>query len=148
MWNSGPDSLGEPIRQSIGAVQAYGARGLWLGEAQMAGLDPNSDLTGELDEMQAFRYTRLMLTNPAQLEAGLTHLYEHRDRSSELRDAGLPMLISHGANDDAWPIESQRLFAQRLDADYWVVANAGHSAHADRPETSAALLGAFWSTLA
>ena len=85
-----------------------------------------------------------MSTNPAQLEAGINILIDQIDRTVELSRTGIPVLVSHGANDDAWPIEMQREMAEQLGADYWVVANAGHSAHADRTHTSAQLLATFW----
>lgn len=145
MWNSGPSSLGDIMVQSQQALRAYGPHGLWVAECQMSGLDPDSALRGELDPVQAYRYTRLMQTNPAQLDAALTHLYQHHDRSDELVAAGVRTLVSHGENDDAWPIDSQRAMALELGATYEVIANAGHSAHVDQPEASAKLLATFWS---
>jgi pimeloyl-ACP methyl ester carboxylesterase len=147
MWNSGPSSLGDHLLEARAAVEAYGARALWVLDATEAGVDPEKDLRGELEGLEAYHYTRLMHTNPAQLQAGLSHLHEHRDRADELKSTGVPMLVSHGANDDAWPIADQREFAEKLGADYWVVANAGHSAHADRPATCAGLLATFWGTI-
>jgi len=146
MWNSGPSSLGAEMLEARAAVEEHGARALWVIDATKVGMDPERDLRGELEGLEAYHYTRLMRTNPAQLQAGLGHLFEHRDRALELKATGVPMLVSHGANDDAWPIVDQRAFAETLGADYWVVANAGHSAHADRPATSAGLLATFWST--
>ena len=147
MWNSGPASLGDHLLEARAAVEAYGARALWVLDATEAGVDPEKDLRGELEGLEAYHYTRLMHTNPAQLQAGLSHLHEHRDRADELKSTGVPMLVSHGANDDAWPIADQREFAEKLGADYWVIANAGHSAHADRPATCAGLLATFWGTI-
>ena len=146
MWNSGPSSLGDDLLEARAAVEAHGARALWVIDATKSGVDPEKDVRGELEGLEAYHYTRLMRTNPAQLQAGLSHLYEHRDRADELKATGVPILVSHGANDDAWPISDQRAFAETLGADYWVVADAGHSAHADRPDTCAGLLATFWST--
>jgi pimeloyl-ACP methyl ester carboxylesterase len=94
--------------------------------------------------IEEFYHRRLFETNPAQIDAGFTHLYEHKDRSAEVAATGVRVLVSHGALDDAWPHEQQREFAASVDADYWVVAQAGHSAHADRPEVCAGLLATFW----
>lgn len=148
MWNSGPASLGEGVLKGREALRTYGHRGLWLADATEAGMDPDMDLRGELEGYTRVRYVRMVTTKTAQLDAGLTHLYEHRDRVDELAAAlsaaGARALVSHGANDDAWPIDSQRAMAERLGADYFVVAGAGHSAHVDRPLTCAGLLATFW----
>ena len=145
MWNSGAGSLGEQMLGEQAVLREHGIRGLWIGFRQEMGADPDADLRGELNVIEEFYHRRLFSTNPAQLDAGFTHLYEHRDRSDELIATGVRTLVSHGALDDAWPIEQQRDFATKVGADYWVVANAGHSAHADRPEVCARLLAAFWS---
>ena len=144
LWNSGAGSLGEQMLGEQAVLREHGIRGLWIGFRQEAGADPDADLRGELNVIEEFYHRRLFSTNPAQLDAGFTHLFEHRDRSEELAATGVRVLVSHGSEDDAWPIDQQREFASKVNADYWVVANAGHSAHADRPELCARLLAAFW----
>lgn len=144
LWNSGAGSLGEQMLGEQAVLREHGIRGLWIGFRQEMGADPDADLRGELNVIEEFYHRRLFSTNPAQLDAGFTHLFEHRDRSEELAASGVRVLVSHGSEDDAWPIEQQREFATNVNADYWVVANAGHSAHADRPELCARLLAAFW----
>jgi pimeloyl-ACP methyl ester carboxylesterase len=144
LWNSGAGSLGEQMLSEQAVLREHGLRGIWIGYRQEMGADPDADLRGELNVIEEFYHRRLFSTNPAQIDAGFTHLYEHRDRSDELKTAGVRTLVSHGSEDDAWPIEQQREFASNVDADYWVVARAGHSAHADRPEVCARLLAAFW----
>jgi pimeloyl-ACP methyl ester carboxylesterase len=71
-------------------------------------------------------------------------LIDQVDRTLYLSRTGIPVLVSHGANDDAWPIDMQREMAEQLGADYVILANAGHSAHADRTYASAQLLATFW----
>ena len=144
LWNSGAGSLGEQMLGEQAVLREHGIRGLWIGFRQEMGADPDADLRGELNVIEEFYHRRLFSTNPAQLDAGFTHLFEHRDRSEELAASGVRVLVSHGSEDDAWPIKQQREFATKVNADYWVVANAGHSAHADRPELCARLLAAFW----
>ena len=61
-----------------------------------------------------------------------------------LRDAGLPMLVTHGTTDDAWPAEEQREMAERLGATYTVIAGSGHSPAVDDPETTSDVLCDFW----
>lgn len=144
LWNSGAGSLGEQMLGEQAVLREHGVRGLWIGYRQQMGADPDADLRGELNVIEEFYHRRLFDTKQAQLDAGFSHLYEHRDRSKELKAAEVRMLVSHGALDDAWPIEQQREFASAVGADYWVVARAGHSAHADRPDLCARLLAAFW----
>jgi pimeloyl-ACP methyl ester carboxylesterase len=144
LWNSGAGSLGDELLGQRQALREHGIRALWVGNRLEMGEDPDADLRGELNVIEQFYHQRLFETNPAQLDAGFTHLHEHRDRSNELIAAGVRMLVSHGSLDDAWPIEQQRDFAAKVNADYWVIANAGHSAHADRPDVCARLLSAFW----
>lgn len=144
LWNSGAGSLGDQMLAEQAVLRQHGLRGLWVGNRQQTGADPDADLRGELNVIEEFYHRRLFETNPAQLDAGFTHLYEHRNRANEVTATGVPILVSHGALDDAWPIDQQRAFADAVRGDYWVVANAGHSAHADRPEVSAGLLATFW----
>jgi pimeloyl-ACP methyl ester carboxylesterase len=61
-----------------------------------------------------------------------------------LRDAGLPMLVTHGSTDDAWPAEEQREMAERLGATYTIIAGSGHSPAVDDPETTSDVLCDFW----
>lgn len=143
-WNSGPKSMGEVLLPQRDALLAHGPRAYWVGERVAQGLDPDSDLRGELNPIEQYYLNRLMTTNPAQLLAGITILLEQQDRVDQLKDTGVPVLVSHGANDDAWPIAWQRDMAERLGADYWVIAGAGHSAQADKSLTSAKLLATFW----
>ena len=144
MWNSGPRNMGGDLLEQRYGLLEHGPRAYYVGSQLAAGKDPEADIKGELNIIEQYYYDRLMSTNPAQLEAGINILIDQVDRTVELSRTGIPVLVSHGANDDAWPIEMQREMAEQLGADYWVVANAGHSAHADRTHTSAQLLATFW----
>lgn len=144
MWNSGPRSMGDHLLQERYGLAEHGTRALWVADRTAKGLDPDADLKGELNVIEEYYLNRLMTTKHAQLLAGLDILHQQEDRTEELGETGLPLLISHGANDDAWPIAWQREMAEQLGADYWVIANAGHSAHADRTHVSAQLLATFW----
>ena len=148
LWNSGPRRMEDDFASLIEALRENGPRSLWVKNRLDAGLNPDSDLEGNLNPIEQYYFDRLMAANPAQLEAALGILDQQSDRTPDLaalrRATGLPMLISHGAQDDAWPIDWQRDMAEKLGADYWVIANAGHSAHADRTYVSAQLLATFW----
>ncbi|MEY4532275.1 MAG: hypothetical protein RI926_44, partial [Actinomycetota bacterium] len=144
MWNSGPRSMGGDIEEQRAGLLEHGPRAYYVGSQLAAGKDPEADIKGELNVIEQYYYDRLMGTNPAQLEAGINILIDQTDRTTQLSQTGLPVLVSHGANDDAWPIPLQREMAEQLGADYVVLAHAGHSAHVDRTHASAQLLATFW----
>ncbi len=66
------------------------------------------------------------------------------DRTSRLRDTGIPVLVAYGERDDAWPLEEQRNMAQRLGAELAVIPDTGHSPAVDDPAATAELLVGFW----
>ncbi len=141
MWNSGPRNMGEGmLDQEKALLEAQGAQGLFLAERAAKGLNPENPLS----VAEQYYYDRLMATNPAQLRAGMHILSTQQDRTHELAELDLAVLVSHGAQDDAWPIEMQREMADTLGADYVVLARAGHSSHADRSYASAETLATFW----
>lgn len=148
LWNSGPKKMEDDFAAVIAALQEHGPRALWVKDRLEDGLDPDADLTGTLNIIEKYYFNRLMAAEPAQLEAALNILATQQDQTAELvalkASRGLPILISHGAQDDAWPIQWQREMAETLNAEYWVIANAGHSAHADRSYISSQLLATFW----
>jgi pimeloyl-ACP methyl ester carboxylesterase len=144
LWNSGPRNMGGTLEQERAGLVQHGPRAFFVGNQLANGKDPEADIKGELNVIEQYYYDRLMSTNPAQLEAGINILIDQVDRTVELSRTGIPVLVSHGANDDAWPIDMQREMAEQLGADYVVLANAGHSAHADRTYASAQLLANFW----
>ena len=141
LWNSGPRAMSETMLvQEKALLKEHGPHGLFVAERAAKELNPEDPLT----VAEQYYYDRLMATKPAQLMAGMMILSEQQDRTHELAELGIPVLISHGAQDDAWPIEMQREMAETLHADYVVLARAGHSSHADRSYASAQMLATFW----
>ncbi|RKS72502.1 pimeloyl-ACP methyl ester carboxylesterase [Motilibacter peucedani] len=61
-----------------------------------------------------------------------------------LRAAGVPVLVAHGADDDAWTPEQQADMARRLGARYVVVPDAAHSPAYEAPEATARVLLGHW----
>jgi len=120
-----------------------GARFFWVAECEENGIDPNID-QGEMTPVLAYYHRRLFSTNPAHLDAGIDILTHQVDRVDEIAATGIPVLVSHGANDDAWSHSEQQRMARQTKGEYWVIANAGHSAQADRSWASAQLLATFW----
>ncbi|WP_308300960.1 MULTISPECIES: alpha/beta fold hydrolase [unclassified Crossiella] len=64
--------------------------------------------------------------------------------AAALRTGGTPALVVCGEHDDAWSVATQRDMADRLDADFAVVAGAAHSANTENPETLLATLLPTW----
>lgn len=62
-----------------------------------------------------------------------------------LAQAGVPVLVAHGEDDDAWTPEQQKDMAVRLGARYEVVPDAAHSPAYEAPAATAALLLSHWS---
>jgi pimeloyl-ACP methyl ester carboxylesterase len=137
LWNSGP--VGQPWNTTnIAALRAGGNVALWALEH-----DADEVLTPE-DE---WYHRRMLADNSSSLLGAATVLHEQTDRTEDLAATGLPLLVSHGDVDDAWPIPLQRDMAQRLGARYAVVPGAGHVAQADNPRGSADILIDFWSSI-
>ena len=144
MWNSGPSSIGGPLQAWRQGFDQLGPRFYWIADCQEKGIDPSIDESGEMNPVLAYYHRRLFDTNPAQLDAGIDILINQVDRVDEITATGLPILVSHGANDDAWPHTEQQRMAKATKGEYWVLANAGHSAQADRSWAAAQLLATFW----
>ena len=145
MWNSGPSALSRTYMDAwrVGFDQG-GPRFFWETECAERGLDPAIDQSGQMPPVLAYYHRRLFDTNPAQLSAGIDILTNQVDRVDEIAATGIPVLVSHGANDDAWPHDEQQRMASETKGEYWVIAGGSHSAQADRSWASAQLLATFW----
>lgn len=66
------------------------------------------------------------------------------DTTDALAATGVRVLVAHGDADDAWPIAWQRDMADRLEADYEIIAHAGHVCQIDNPRGTADALVRFW----
>ncbi|WP_150307603.1 alpha/beta fold hydrolase [Planctomonas psychrotolerans] len=140
MWNSGPRSWA--TRPEVAAaLTAGGTDALW--RWGNPGAEPEN-----LGRLERWFYDRLRATSSTQLLAAVGILDSQPDRVDEVREAGVPVLVSHGENDDAWPHDWQKDMAERLDAPYVIVPDAGHSPQVDRPEESARVLVSFWRSAA
>lgn len=86
-----------------------------------------------------------MRTSVDSLLGAIDILADPADSTPELAVTALPVLVAHGAHDDAWPQEWQRTMAERLGARYEVIAGAGHLPNQENPVATADLLSDFWS---
>lgn len=99
-------------------------------------------------EVWAFRKKRWMQNNPQALHETAAILQDTPDMSQDLAKVlitkKIPALVLTGEHDDIWPIPIQKEMAKTLNADYVMVASAGHSPARERPiETAAALIDFF-----
>lgn len=85
-----------------------------------------------------------MLASSARGLLGMAVGLEHEpDRVDELRATAVPVLVLHGADDDAWLPALQAQMAERLGAAYAVVPGAMHQPAVDQPELTAAAMVQF-----
>jgi pimeloyl-ACP methyl ester carboxylesterase len=137
LWNSGP--VAQPGHEAdIDALLLGGVEGLWELRYPRGARSP---------EETAWLHRRMLNTAPGNLLGAATILKDQVDRSAELRAAGLPILVAHGASDNGWPIAVQRTAAIEMDARYAVIPNAGHIAQADNAAGSAQALLQFWTSI-
>lgn len=92
-----------------------------------------------------FLERRFLGGSPEMLQGMADALRCEPDRVAELGATGLPVLVAHGVDDDAWPPAAQREMAERLGARYEVIAAAAHSPAVENPAATAAVLVDFWN---
>ena len=87
-------------------------------------------------DVMAFLHQRLLNSPAAALRTMGEELVTAADETDELRATGVPVLVAHGATDDAWPPEEQRRMAERLGASYVSIAGSVHSPACEAPEAT------------
>jgi pimeloyl-ACP methyl ester carboxylesterase len=95
-------------------------------------------------DVRAFLRERMLASVPAALLGMAEGLTGEPDRVEELRDTGIPLLVLHGADDDAWAPATQAAMAERLGARYVVVPDAMHSPAVENPTPTAAAMAEFF----
>lgn len=105
-------------------------------------------VSGLPGEVHHFLRLRWLNASPTGLLVMGEELLGAQDEVEELVAAGVPTLVMHGETDDAWPPDVQRDMAERLGAEYRVVAGAVHSPACEAPSACAAQLLEFWLTVA
>jgi pimeloyl-ACP methyl ester carboxylesterase len=146
LMDSGPAAIGGQRDQMlVVAQQIYeqgGIEAVYQVMEQLAQGDPN--YLAQPVEVREFLRARFVANVPAGLVGMGEALRSEPDRVDELRAAGLPMLVLHGAADDAWAPATQAAMAARLDAEHVVIADAVHSPAIENTAPTLAALRAFW----
>jgi len=154
LLGSGPGTIGgaraQALRELLDFLAPAGSdigqlggkiRQLWTDQ-----LRPQAEAEGTSFEVIEFLGERTRLSCPLGLAEMARELLNCADRTDELAMLEhLPKLVSYGENDDAWPPDVQELMAKRLGAERICIPGAAHSPAVEAPETTAAMLTAFWN---
>ena len=153
LLGSGPGTIGGARAQILrdlldflqpadGDTAALRERIILLWDAQAA---PQARADGTPPDIIEFLRDRTLRSCPIGLTEMARHLLDLPDRTAELAAGQLPILVSYGENDDAWPPDVQDLMAKRLGAERVCIPGAAHSPAVEAPETTAAMLTSFWN---
>jgi pimeloyl-ACP methyl ester carboxylesterase len=86
----------------------------------------------------------MLANDPAGLVLMARHMLAAPDRTAELAQLDLPMLVIYGEDDNAWSPVAQERMAQRLGARRLCIPAAMHSPAVEAPATTASALTQFW----
>ena len=151
---SGPGTIGgaraQTLRDLLDFLEPAGADleqlKAMIGQVWHGQLRPQAEAEGTPPEIIEFLTERALLSCPLGLAEMARHLLNCPDRTDDLAALQhLPKLVSYGENDDAWPPDVQDLMAKRLGAERVCIPGAAHSPAVEAPETTAAMLTAFWN---
>jgi pimeloyl-ACP methyl ester carboxylesterase len=146
LLSSGPAQLEGTRRVTMDGLEpllaAGGLPGVYAA-MQAAVLDDTAFVAAPPDVAE-FLERRFLGGSPQMLKGMADALRTEPDRVAELVATGLPVLVAHGADDDAWPQVQQQDMARRLGARYVVIADAAHSPAVENPAATVSALVDFW----
>ncbi len=145
LMGSGPAGLTGPRTAVLGPLRELAARSITSVVEAMDHLNAADEKFLALDaSTQCFLRDRMLASSPSAL-IGMSHALEGEpDRVEELRATGVPVLVVHGEDDDAWSPALQSDMAERLGAAYAVIPDAVHSPAVEQPEATVKALLAFF----
>ncbi len=145
LMSSGPAGLTGPRVDVLPLLRPLAEQGMDAVVAAVDALNAADARWQALDEStRTFLRDRMLASSNHALLGMADSLVGEPDRTDELRATGLPVLVLHGATDDAWSPEIQADMAQRLGAAYAVVPDAVHSPAVENPDATAKALLAFF----
>lgn len=143
---SGPEGLTGPrveLLPLLATVLEQGGMPALVDAVEALGVDdPRSQAV--TPEVRAFLRVRMLSSSPAALIGMAEGLTGEPDLVAELRATGVPVLVVHGAADDAWAPAVQAEMAERLGARYVVVPDAMHSPAVENPAPTADAMTSFF----
>jgi pimeloyl-ACP methyl ester carboxylesterase len=147
LLDSGPAAIGGNRRERLEALEpllaAGGMTGVYDALEMLAAGDPQWGAAPV--EYREFLRRRFLAGTEAGLRGMGDALRAEPDRTAELRATGVPLLVTYGEADDAWPPAVQAEMAERLGAAHAVIAGAVHSPAAQQPAATVAVLLDFWT---
>jgi pimeloyl-ACP methyl ester carboxylesterase len=149
LLGSGPARLVGPradLLDHLGPLLEQG--GVELVHATLEQLAMTDERAQVVPEATRAFYARRFLANTAAGLRGMADaMTSEPDRVAELAATGVPVLVAHGAADDAWTPAAQTDMARRLGARHEVIAGAIHSPAVENPPRTLEVLTTFWSSL-
>ena len=144
LMGSGPAGLTGPRIELVGLMRPLLEQGMPALVAAMDAMNAADLRHLALDaSVQGFLRDRMLASSARGLLGMADGLAHEPDRVDELRESGVPVLVLHGADDDAWEPSLQAEMAVRLDAVHAVIEGAAHSPAVEQPDATAAALLAF-----
>ena len=141
---SGPSALPQSHHDGLGALHAalphVPLEVVW--DVKSAA-DRDTGWAPPSAEVEDFMHRRFVSNNPYGLRAKTAILLDTPDRTGELAAlaaTGFPVGVVYGPDDDAWPLAAQDAVAAAVGTTPCVIAGAGHSPAAERPEETAEAL--------
>jgi pimeloyl-ACP methyl ester carboxylesterase len=107
-------------------------------------LEPQAVAAAVPAPIVAFLARRMLANDPSGLVLMARHLLAAPDRTAELAQLDLPILVIYGEDDNAWSPVAQEKMAQRLGARRLCIPAAVHSPAVEAPATTASALTQFW----
>jgi pimeloyl-ACP methyl ester carboxylesterase len=146
LLSSGPGAIPHPAASNLElisrALPVMDLESIWAAKRQ---LESEAELSPPPPAVEDFLHRRFVANQPVCLLRMAEQLLAEPDCVDEVAALDLPMLVAFGPDDDVWPPAQQAEMARRLGAGVAVIEGSGHSPAADRPESTAAALLAFWS---
>lgn len=158
LLGSGPSAIGgmraRALRDLLDHLRPAGddkgVLGAMIAAVWETQMRPQAEAEGTPPDIIDFLRKRATLSCPLGLSEMASQLLTCPDLTVELvcaaTTATFPILVSYGENDDAWPTDVQDLMAKRLHAERVCIPGAAHSPAVEAPETTAAMLTAFWNS--
>jgi pimeloyl-ACP methyl ester carboxylesterase len=97
--------------------------------------------------LREFLRRRFLASSEIGLQVMGEALLTEPDRIDGLRETQVPVLVTHGVGDDAWPPAVQAEMARRLGARHEVIPAALHSPAVENPAATARVIGEFWTAV-
>ena len=144
LMSSGPAGLTGPRIALVGLMKPLLEQGMPTLVEAMDALNAADARFLALDaSVQGFLRDRMLASSAIGLLGMAVGLEHELDRTEALRATGVPVLVLHGAEDDAWLPALQAEMAVRLGATHEVVAGAAHSPAVEQPDATADALLTF-----